>query len=225
MPRRLLSLIAIAILVAACGTLPPSPSSVATAAPTTASQPTAAPTATQSAVATPAATTPFAGRPYALDLPEGWQTFDLADPLGTAALDAFVSANPAMGAAIETFKKLPNVTLAVNALLGNVVVALSLPTGGATLDQLGATFTAQFAAVPGVAEPPLPENLTLPIGPAVHWAIKLEANKPSGGTYEVGESVYLVANDTTAVLVEFVEVAGAGVPQEQQIINSLVFTP
>ncbi len=221
MSRRLLSLSAVAILVAACGTGQPTPSPVITAAPTTAPLP----TATQAAGATPAATSPFSGRPYALDLPDGWQTFDLSDPSGTAALDAFVSANPEMGAAIEAFKLLPNVTMAVNSLLGNVVVALSLPTGGATLDQLSTTFTAQFAAVPGVAEPPLPENLTLPAGPAVHWAVKIEANKPDGGTYEVGESVYLVANDTTAVLVEFVEVAGGGIPQEQQIINSLAFTP
>lgn len=225
MPRRLLSLIAIAILVAACGTSQPSPSPVITAAPTTAPLPTAAPTPTEAAVATPAPSTPFSGQPYSMDLPEGWQTFDLSDPAGTAALDAFAAANPEMGAAIETFKKIPNVTIAVNSLLGNVIVALSLPTGGVGLDLLATTFTAQFAAVPGVTEAPVPENLTLPIGPAVHWAIKVEANKPAGGTYEVAESVYLVANDTTAVLVEFVEVSGAGVPQEQQIINSLAFTP
>ncbi|MEO8273858.1 MAG: hypothetical protein ABI620_07310 [Chloroflexota bacterium] len=214
---------AVAILVAACGTTQPSPSPVATPAPTIGPASTVAPT--QGAAATPAPTSPFGGRPYSLTLPEGWQTFDLSDPAGAAALDSFVTANPAMGASIEAFKNLPNVTMAVNALLGNVVVALSLPTGGATLEALSATFTAQFAAVPGVAEPPQPENLTLPVGPAVHWDIKVEANKPGGGTYEVGESVYLVANATTGVLVEFVEVAGGGIPQEQQIINSLAFTP
>jgi hypothetical protein len=53
----------------------------------------------------------------------------------------------------------------------------------------------------------------------------IEANNPSGGTYTVGESIYLVVNDTTAVLVEFVEVGGAAVPQEQQIIQSLRFNP
>lgn len=224
MPRRLLPLIAVAVLVAACGTAQPSASPVVTAAPTVL-PPTAAPTSTQAAGASPAATSPFAGQPYTLDLPAGWQTFDLSDPAGAAALDSFVAANPEMGAAIEAFKKLPNVTMAVNSLLGNVVVALSIPTGGITLDQLSTSFTAQFAAVPGVAEPPQPENITLPVGPAVHWDIKVEANKPGGGTYEVGESVYLVANDTTAVLVEFVEVAGAGIPQEQQIIDSLAFAP
>jgi hypothetical protein len=222
MPRRLLSLSVVAVLVVACGTAAPSATPVFTAAPTIA-PPTGEPT--QGPTGTPAPTSPFAGQPYSLDLPAGWQTFDLSDPSGAAALDSFVAANPEMGASIEAFKKLPNVTLAVNALLGNVVVALSLPTGGVTLDQLATSFTAQFAAVPGVTDPPQPENLTLPVGPAVHWDIKIQANKPGGGTYEVGESVYLVANDTTAVLVEFVEVAGGGIPQEQQIINSLAFVP
>jgi hypothetical protein len=222
MPRRLLSLSVVAVLVVACGTAAPSATPVITAAPTIA-PPTAEPT--QGQTGTPAPTSPFAGQPYSLDLPAGWQTFDLSDPSGAAALDSFVAANPEMGASIEAFKKLPNVTLAVNALLGNVVVALSLPTGGVTLDQLATSFTAQFAAVPGVTDPPQPENLTLPVGPAVHWDIKIQANKPGGGTYEVGESVYLVANETTAVLVEFVEVAGGGIPQEQQIINSLAFVP
>ena len=227
MSHRLLSLTAAAIFVAACGTGQPTPSPVpitpvpATAAPT----PTAAPTATAAAASTPAPTSPFAGRPYSLTLPDGWQTFDLSDPSGTSALDAFVAANPEMAGAIEAFKKLPNVTMAVNLLLGNVVIALSIPTGGVPLDTLATSFTAQFAAVPGVKEAPVAENLTLPAGPAVHWDITVVANKPGGGTSEVGESVYLVANGTIAVLVEFVEVNGAGSPQEQEIVNSLVFTP
>ena len=225
MPRRLLSLGAIALLVAACGTAQPSPSAVSTQPPTAAPAPTAAPSPTQEAGATPGPTSPFAGKPYSLTLPEGWQTFDLSDPAGSAALDAFVAANPAMAGSIEAFKALPNVTMAVNALLGNVVLALSLPNAGFPLETLATSFTAQFAAVPGVQDPPQPENRTLPVGPAVHWAISVEANKPGGGTYQVGESVYLVANDTTAVLVEFVEVAGGGIPQEAEIINSLAFTP
>lgn len=44
-------------------------------------------------------------------------------------------------------------------------------------------------------------------------------------TYQVGESVYLVANDAIAVLVEFVEVGGAGIPQEGSIMQTLRFTP
>ena len=227
MPRRLSSMILIGVLAGACGTSQPSPSPapVITAAPTSVTAPSAAPTPTAAPTPSPAPTSPFAGQPYSLVLPDGWVTFDLSDPAGSAALDSFVVANPEMAGAIEAFRQLPNVTLAVNPLLGNVVVSLSSPTGGLSLDVLAASFTAQFAAVPGVVTAPQPENLTLPVGPAVHWHIDIQANDPGGGTYQVGESVYLVANDTTAVLVEFVEVAGAGVPQEQAIIDSLAFTP
>lgn len=227
MPRRLLSMIVVGMLAAACGTGQPSPSPVISQATIPAPTATPAPTPTPPAVPTPTPgpTGPFVGQAYSLDLPAGWTTFDLSDPSGTAALDAFVAANPEMGASIEAFKKLPNVTMAVNMLIGNVIVSLSLPAGGLTLDVLATSFTSQFAAVPGIKTPPVAENVTLPVGPAVHWNIKVEANKPGGGTYEVAESVYLTANDTTAVLVEFVEVAGAGVPQEDQIIKTLRFTP
>jgi len=230
MPRRLSSMVVIGMLAAACGTAQPSPSPapLISAAPTTVATvatPSTAATGTAGPAATPAPTSPFAGQPYSLTLPDGWVTFDLSDPAGSAALDAFVAANPEMASAIEAFKALPNVTMAVNPLLGNVVVSLSSPTGGRALDVVAASFTAQFAAVPGVVTPPQPENVTLPAGPAVHWHIDIQANDPGGGTYQVGESVYLVSNGTTAVFVEFVEVAGAAVPQEQAIINSLTFTP
>ena len=223
MPRRLLSIVLVGLLAAACGTAQPSPNPVTTPPPTSVATPTAA--ATDALVPSPGPTGPFAGQPYALDLPEGWESFDLSDPAGAAAIDAFVAANPEMGAAVEAFKALPNVTMAVNAVLGNVVVSLATPSGGLSLDAIATGFTAQFGAVPGVASRPVPEELSLPVGRAIHWDITLEANDPAGGTYQVGESVYLVANDTTAVLVEFVEVEGAGVPQEQQIIQSLRFTP
>jgi hypothetical protein len=226
MPHRLLSLTAVAILVAACGSGQPTPSPAVLTPQAATPAPTAAgPSPSAAAIATPEPTSPFAGKPYSLVLPAGWQSFNLSDASGTSALDAFVSANPEMAGSIEAFKKLPNVTMAVNLLLGNVVVALSIPTGGVPLETLATTFTAQFAAVPGVKDPPVAENLTLPVGPAVHWHITVEANKPGGGISEVGESVYLVANDTTGVLIEFVEVGGAGIPQEQEIVNSLAFTP
>lgn len=223
MPRRLLSLILAGLLATACGSVQPSPSPVVTPAPTPVATPTAAPT--PASTPSPRPTGPFAGQPYALDLPAGWEAFDLSDPAGAAAIDAFIAANPEMGAAVQAFKALPNVTMAVNLLLGNVVVSLATPTGGLPLDTLATSFTAQFAAAPGIVSPPEPAELALPVGRAIHWDITLEANDPGGGTYQVGESVYLVANDTTAVLVEFVEVAGAGVPQEQQIIQTLRFTP
>jgi hypothetical protein len=218
MPRRLVSAMLIAMLAAACGAAEPSPSPVITDSPT-------APPGTSGPNGSPAPSSPFAGLPYSLSLPDGWTTFDLSDPAGAAALDAFVVANPEMAAAIEAFKQLQGVTMAINPILGNVVVALAVPTGGLALDLLAATFTAQFAAVPGVVTPPQPTNIVLPVGPAVHWDIQIEANDPNGGTNQVDESVYLVTSDTTAVLIEFVEVGGAGIPQEDQIIQSLQFTP
>ena len=168
---------------------------------------------------------PFAGQAYSLDLPEGWVTFDLKDPAGKAALDAFVVANPNMAGAIDAFKSLSNVVMAVNSAAGNVVVSLSIPTQGHNLDEIGQSFTAQFQAVPGVKTVPVAENVTLPVGPAIHWQLAIEANDPAGAVYEVDESIYLVANDTTAVLVEFVEIGDAGIPQEQQIIQTLAFQP
>lgn len=221
MLRRLLATMLAGMLAAACGTAQPSLSPVITPAPS----PVATPTSTIVPPPSPVPTNPFTGQPYSLDLRDGWVTFDLSDPAGSTALDAFVAANPEMAAAIEAFKQLPNVTMAVNLLLGNVVVSLAVPTGGLSLDVLASSYTTKFAAVPGVITPPQPTEVQLPVGRAIHWDIDIEANNPGGGTYQVGESVYLVANDTTAVLVEFVEVAGAGIPQEDPIIQSLRFTP
>jgi hypothetical protein len=226
-PRTLVAMLLVAMVVAACGSSGPSASVVGTIGPTV--PPTQAPATTSTgeptAPATVEPTGPFDGQPYALDLPDGWTTFDLKDPAGAAALDAFVAANPEMAAAIEAFKSLPNVTMAVNQLVGNVVVSLSLPTGGLPLETIAASFTAQFAAVPGITSVPQAEMITLPVGPAAHWVLTIQANDPSGGTSTVAESIYLVANDTIAVLVEFVDSAGSGVPQEQQIIQTLRFTP
>lgn len=225
MIRRLTSMIGVAVLVAACGTTTPT-AAPPTAAPTVAPAPTEAPTPEPTAAATPTApASPYAGQPYSLTLPEGWVTFDMKDPAGQAALDAFVAANPSMAGPIEAFKALPNVVMAVNQLLGNVIVSFSIPSGGLSLDVIAASITTQFSAVPGVQEVPAPDDVTLPAGPAKRWRLEIEANNPAGGTYSVGESIYLVANDTTAVLVEFVEVGGTPVPQEQQIIQSLTFTP
>jgi hypothetical protein len=224
MARRLTTLLSLAVIVAACGTSTPTaapPTPVPTLAPTATPEITAPPTATAPVTAAPV--DPYAGQAYRLTLPDGWITFDLSDPAGQAALDAFVVANPDMAAAIEAFKALPNVVMAVNQELGNVVVSLATPSLGLSLDVIAASFTAQFAAVPGVQGTPVAESISVTAGPAVHWHLTIQANKPSGGTYTVGESIYLVANDVTAVLVEFVEVDGAPVPQEDQIIQSLRF--
>lgn len=226
MIRRLTAALGVAVLVAACGTTTPT-AAPPTLAPTQAVTPTAAPTPTAEPTVLPAPTpaSPYAGQAYSLTLPDGWVTLDMKNPAGQAALDAFVAANPSMAGPIEAFKQLDNVVMAVNQLLGNVVVSFSIPSGGLSLDVIAASITTQFATVPGVKEVPAPDDVTLPAGPAKHWHLELEANNPAGGTYSVGESIYLVANDTTAVLVEFVEVGGTPVPQEQQIIQSLTFTP
>jgi hypothetical protein len=226
MPRFTLVLAAalIAVFVAACGGGPTLPPEVLPSfAPTSIIGPTSAPPSG----ATPGQTqaSPFEGQPYALDLPGGWVAFDLSDPAGVAALDEFVAANPDMGAAIEAFKALPNVTMAVNPVLGNVVVALPVPSGGQSLEVLAAAFTTQFGAVPGIVGVPVAEDVSLRVGPAFRWHITIEANDPAGGTFQVGESIYLAGGETTAILVEFVEVGGSGVAQEQQIIQSLRFTP
>jgi hypothetical protein len=188
---------------------------------------TAAPPATlaPSAAATGSAENPFGGQPYALDLPAGWQTFDLSDPAGKAALNAFVAQNPEMGPAIAAFQALPNTVFAVNVLLGNALVTLALPSGGLPLDSLADNFTAQFGAVPGVVSPPQPEDMTLPVGPAVHWDIELAATGAGGDELNVHESLYLVVSPETAVLVEFVTVGGSTIPQEDAIIQSLRFQP
>ena len=126
MPRRLLSPVVIGLLVAACGSSQPTTAPVITAAPTAAPTIAPAPTPGSTTAPTPASTGAFDGLPYSLSLPPGWTTFDLSDPAGAAALDDFVEANPEMGAAIQVFKALPNVVMAVNMLIGNVVVSLSV---------------------------------------------------------------------------------------------------
>ena len=222
--QRALGVIGIALLVGACGSSSPSGTPVITQAPTpTAASPTVAPT--PSAAATASADNPFAGQAFNLDLPDGWQTFDMDNPNGKAALDAFVKANPEMGPAIQAFKTLPNVVFASNPLLGNVVVAFSIPTGGVTLDTLKESFNVQFASVPGLVNQPKPEKVTLPAGDAIHWDLKLSVNGAGGTKQEVDESLYLVVSGTTAVLVEFVAPGGAPVPQEDQIIRSLTIEP
>jgi hypothetical protein len=225
--RRITSTIAaaatVAALVAACGSTTPTAAPPTFVPPTTAAATPTAPTPTAEPTATlaPSPTGPYDGQPYSLTLPESWVSFDMSDPAGQAALDAFVTANPDMAGSIEAFKQLPNVVMAVNQGAGDVIVSISLPSSGATLDAIAASFTSQFAAVPGIQEAPTADDVTLPVGPAKHWHLVIEANKPSGGTTTVGESIYLAANTTTAVLVEFVEVGGAPVAQEQEIIQSL----
>lgn len=221
MIRRLSLLLATAALVLGCSSAPPT----AIPAAPTGTPVTAPPTTAPTTAATPAGTGLFSGLPYTMDLPAGWTSFDLSDPTAAAAIDAFVAANPEMGPMLDAFKALPNTVMAVNQLTGNVVISIGIPTGGLPLDTLGKSFTTQFANVPGVKTPPQPEELTLPIGPALHWNLEVGGNGANGQTFSVAESIYLVENGTSAVLVEFVDGTGVGNPQEGQIIQTLRYAP
>ena len=122
------------------------------------------PTATPASAATPAASPstaanggdPFADQPYSIDLPAGWQAYDLST-LSGPALDAFSQANPGLAGAVQSFKSTPNVRLAVNALQGNALVAIAIPSQGLPLETIGQSISAQFQAVPGVDKVPTAE--------------------------------------------------------------------
>jgi hypothetical protein len=190
--------------------------------PTTA--PTPAPSAPLSASPSSAANggDPFADQPYSIGLPAGWVAYDLST-LSGPALQAFTQANPGLAGAIQAFQSMPNVRLAVNQLQGNALVAIAIPSQGMTLDTIGQSIGAQFQAVPGVAKVPKAESETLPAGPALHWPLSITTNKVGGGTLQVNESIHLLANDTTALLVEFVTPNGAPNPDEAGMIQTVRF--
>jgi hypothetical protein len=223
MMRHRLALAALlAAVLAGCGSAAsPSPSPAAA---------TPVPTATPAPATTPAASPstaanggdPFADQPYSIDLPAGWQAYDLST-LSGPALDAFSQANPGLAGAIQSFKSMPNVRLAVNALQGNALVAIAIPSQGLPLETIGQSISAQFQAVPGVAKVPTAETETLPAGPALHWPLAITTNKVGGGTLQVNESIHLLANDQTALLVEFVTPNGAPNPDESSMIQTVRF--
>jgi hypothetical protein len=221
MPRLALAIV-LALALAGCGSsAAPSPSPTVTPTPS----PTATPLPTPSAsVAASGSAAPFADQPYSIDLPAGWEVYDLSS-LSPTALDAFGQANPGLAGAIQAFASTPNVRLAVNKLLGNALVAISIPSQGLPLATIGQSISAQFQAVPGLASKPVAESETLPSGEALHWALSLSVNKAGGGTLKVDESVHLIASPTTAVLVEFVVPNGGANPDETKIIRTLRFRP
>jgi hypothetical protein len=219
--------LALATLLAAAlaGCATPAAPSASPAEPTTAT--TAAPaTPTASPVASPSTAAnggdPFADQPYSIDLAAGWQAYDLST-LDGASLDAFTQANPGLAGAVQAFRSMPNVRLAVNPLQGNALVVIAIPSQGLPLETIGQTISAQFQAVPGVAKVPTGETETLPGGPAVHWPLTITTNKVGGGTVQVDESVHLLANDQTALLVEFVTPHGVANPDESSMIQSVRF--
>src|SRR5262249_50818719 len=111
-----------------------------------------------------------------------------------------------------------------NAVLGNVLVVITTPSNGLSLDVVSQTFNAQFQAIPGLQAPPSPEPVTLPAGNAIHWLLQLQANKVGGGTVQVTESTYLLISPTDLVILEFVVPQGGAIPDEQSIVNSFQFT-
>jgi len=221
MPKRIhLALIAvIALVIAGCNSAVATPSPAATITPTL--TPTARPAATAS-LSQAANADPFAGQPYDIELPVGWQVLDMST-LNQASLDAFAQANPGLAGALQAFRSVPNVRLATNQLLGQAMVLLAIPSQGLSLDTIGQSLTAQFQNVPGVQGKPVATSVTLPGGPALHWPISLSANKAGGGTMKVDESVYLLADDKTAIIAEFVTPSGGTVPDEAKILSTLKF--
>jgi hypothetical protein len=205
----------LASVLVACG---PSATPVPTAAPT----PTEAP-ATPTVAPTVGPSGDLANLPYEITIPAGWQAYDLSDPTAKAGLDAFIEANPGLGAAIQQFASMPGVRMAVNPLLGNFMLIVTTPSNGIPLDTLGQSFTAIFQTVPGLQGTPTPENLTLPGGDAIHWTIKVAGNKPGGGSFSVDESVYLLASASDAVILEFVTLSGGAIPDERAIVDSFRF--
>jgi len=213
-----------AVLVGACS------SSTPTAAPTVAATtvPAATVAPTEPAASGPAASVssdPFAGEPFTLTLPAGWQGFNLQDPAAQASIDQFAASNPNLAASIQAFKAMqPAPRMAVNPVLGNILLVLTTPSNGLALDAFTQVFNAEFQAAPGLQAAPSPEPMTLPNGSAVHWQLALTANKAGGGTVQVSESIYLLVNSTTAVILEFVVPQGGAIPDEQAIVNSFKFT-
>lgn len=219
--------LAAVVVVAGCGSATPTPSPVPTSAPTAAPTPTPSPSPTPSPAPTPTSSPVagdlFEGLPFSLDLPAGWTGFDLSAPGAQAALDAFATENPGLAGAMEGFQALPDARLAVNSLLGNVLVAIPMASQGLSLETIGQSVTAQFGMVPGVTEPSVAEAVTLPAGDALHWTIQLEANKTGGGTVKVAESLYLLVGEETAVMVFLVTPSGGVIPDEPAIMESLEF--
>jgi hypothetical protein len=228
MDRRLGIILVFAIVASGCGSATPSPSPAPTPAPTAAPTPTPSPTPPPSPSPTPepsaaAGADLFAGLDYSIDLPIGWEGFDLSGPGKQAAIDAFSKENPGLAGSVEMFQALPGARMAINTLLGNVLIAVPMPAQGLSLETIGQSLTAQFGMVPGVEKPPVPQPVTLPAGDALHWVVPIETNKVGGGTARIEESLYLVVGGDTAVMVTFVMPPGGTVPDEAMIMESLEF--
>ena len=230
MLHRLALATAFALVVAGCAsTAAPSPSAVATATPLPTIAVTPIPTASPTPIPSPSTATvdsddPFAGQPYTMDLPVGWEVLD-ASTTTQAGLAALTKENPGLAGLAEAFKSLPGVRLIANRLLGQALITITLPSQGLSLETIGQSLTAQFANVPLLTSKPVAKPLTLPAGPALHWALDVSLNKAGGGTTKVDESIYLLTNSDSAVIVEFAGPHGGANPDEAKIIKTFRFQP
>lgn len=231
MPKRLalaLALTATLAVVAACGSGASSPSTSAPAVtPSPVASPSVAPSPSPSSAPSASAAAiasgdPFADQPYTIELPAGWQAFDVSS-LDKTALDAYTKANPGFAGAIQTFSALPNARMAINPLLGNAAILIALPSQGMSLDALGKSFDAQFQAVPNVTNKPVAKPVTLPAGNALHWPISLSVNNTAGEKTKIEESIYLLVDPKTALMTVFVGPGDGGVADEQTIMESIAF--
>ena len=221
MPQRLALALTAALLVVVAGCNSSTASSAPTATPTPATTPTVAPSPSPSAAAV-ASGDPFADQPYTIELPAGWDAFDVKS-LDKTALDAYTKANPGFAGAMQTFSSLPNARMAINPLLGNAAIFIALPSRGMSLDVIGKSFDAQFQAVPNVTNKPVSKPVTLPAGKALHWPISLSVNNTAGQKTEIEESIYLLVDDQNALMTVFVGPGAAGVQDEQKIMESIAF--
>lgn len=228
----IVALAALAILVAACGGGPASPSTAAdTPAPSAATTPapTVAPTPapTEAASEAPSASTgggaglPTTGRieipdaGIAVTLPDGWTRIDLTAEDLDAILEAAGQSDPAMAAMLsEQVRALAAAGLTFFAIgdditTGETMNVLTTPAMGLSLDLLESLNQAQLEqlAVEGTLEA---DRVTLPAGEAIRFAYDLPSQ---GGAAASVVQYALVANERMVVLS-----VSAGDPEDVEAI-------
>jgi hypothetical protein len=176
-------------------------------------------------VAPPSRRPLFAGQPYSIDLPAGWQGFDPTDPADQATTDALLTANPALTGPFRAFQSTSNVRAAVQLALNNVLVVVPMTVGGSSLERLGQTVTNQLKLIPGLVGVPAPTVVTLPAGRGLHWDVTIVISSVTGVPTQVHESVFLLGQGETAVRLEFVSVGGRLISDEGPMLGTFRFAP
>lgn len=224
MVGRLALLVMSAVVSAGCAAAGPIPSlAVAPVAASTAS-PTPSPSPTSSPLTGTA--DPFAGLTYAFDLPAGWVMFDPTGDSSKSAIDAVVKANPALAVPMAMLTSSPTLRVAVNPVLGTLVITQPFPATNASIKVIGQNFAAQIKqAYPGVTIDSGPTLVDLPGGEALHWAVSMKANNPNGGMIQVTESIFLISHGSNSVMLNFASPNGAVNPDEAAIANSIRIQP